>query len=220
LLYHNNGNGTFSKITTGSPVHDGGFSFGVGWADYDNEGFLDLFVANGGTAGPQNNFLYRNNGNSNAWIKIKCVGTASNRSAFGAKIRFQARIGGQSRWQMRQIDGGDGTSGGSLDALFGLGDAKIIDTLRVEWPSGIVQELHEVVPKQFLTLTEPARLQVSGPGVFRVQSWKGMAFEMQASTDLQEWSSVTTVTNLTGTLEVSDPDAANNLQRFYRALLK
>ena len=72
--------------------------------------------------------------------------------------------------------------------------------------------------KQHLTATEPARLQFLGPGVFRVQSWKGMAFEMQASTDLEQWSPVTTVTNLTGTLELTDPDAANHLQRFYRTI--
>ena len=67
---------------------------------------------------------------------------------------------------------------------------------------------------------EPARLQVSEAGTFRVQSWKGMAFEVQASIDLKQWSPVTTVTNLTGTLEFTDPDAVNDLQRFYRALLK
>ena len=83
-----------------------------------------------------------------------------------------------------------------------------------------MQELHDVAPKQFLTVTEPARLQVSGPGAFRVQSWKGMAFEVQASIDLKQWSPVTTVTNLTGTLEFTDPDAANLMQRFYRAVLK
>ena len=47
-----------------------------------------------------------------------------------------------------------------------------------------------------------------------------MAFEMQASIDLKQWSPVTTVTNLTGTLEFTDPDAANLMQRFYRAVLK
>ena len=96
----------------------------------------------------------------------------------------------------------------------------IIDTVRIGWPSGIVQELHGVAPNQFLTVTEPARLQVSGPGAFRIQSWKAMAFEVQASIDLKQWSPVTTVTNLTGTLEFTDPDAANHLRRFYRTVLR
>jgi hypothetical protein len=121
---------------------------------------------------------------------------------------------------MRQIDGGDGISGGSLDVHFGLGDATIIDTLRIEWPSGIVQELHGVAPKQFLIVTEPARLQALGAGVLRIQSWKGMAFETQVSTDLKQWSSLTTVTNLTGTLEFMDPNAANQVWRFYRTMLQ
>ena len=47
-----------------------------------------------------------------------------------------------------------------------------------------------------------------------------MAFEVPASIDLKQWSPVTTVTNLTGTLEFTDPGAVNLSQRFYRAVLK
>ena len=47
-----------------------------------------------------------------------------------------------------------------------------------------------------------------------------MAFEVQASTNLNQWSPLTTVTNLTGTLEFTDPDAANHLRRFFRVLLR
>src|SRR5262249_33224535 len=47
-LYHNNGDGTFTRITDGSLVNDPGRSHGPVWVDYDNDGFLDLFVANGG----------------------------------------------------------------------------------------------------------------------------------------------------------------------------
>jgi len=57
LLYKNNGNGTFTRITTGAIVNDGGVSYGCAWADYDLDGDSDLFVANYG-----NNFLYRNDG--------------------------------------------------------------------------------------------------------------------------------------------------------------
>jgi hypothetical protein len=121
---------------------------------------------------------------------------------------------------VRQIDGGDGTSGGSLEADFGLGNATRIDTLRIEWPSGIVQELHDVAPKQFLTVTEPTRLKSRRAGVLRIQSWKGIAFEVQASTDLNQWSPMTTVTNLTGTLEFTDPDTTNSFRRFYRTVVR
>jgi hypothetical protein len=60
FLYHNNANGTFTKVTSGSIVNDGGYSRGNSWGDYDNDGWLDLFVVN--YAG-QNDFLYHNNGN-------------------------------------------------------------------------------------------------------------------------------------------------------------
>lgn len=59
FLYKNEGNGQFTKITTGDIVNDGGKSVGASWGDYDNDGDLDLFVAN---SGGQNNFLYQNDG--------------------------------------------------------------------------------------------------------------------------------------------------------------
>jgi hypothetical protein len=51
FLYHNNGDGTFTKVATGSLANDHGYSIGAAWADYDNDGFLDLFVSNGWTPG-------------------------------------------------------------------------------------------------------------------------------------------------------------------------
>jgi hypothetical protein len=152
-LYHNNGDGTFSKVTTGSIVNDGGNSAGCAWGDYDNDGFLDLFVAN--WQGSRPNFLYHNNGNSNAWLKVRCVGTVSNRDAVGAKVRVQATFRGAQRWQLREISGGIGF-GQTPYANFGLADATNVQTVRIEWPSGLTEELSEVSVKQLLPVTEPA----------------------------------------------------------------
>jgi len=63
FLYKGNGDGTFTKITSGIIVNDGGSSVGCAWCDYDNDGFADLFVANGNFGAGQANFLYKNNGN-------------------------------------------------------------------------------------------------------------------------------------------------------------
>jgi hypothetical protein len=60
FLYHNNGNGTFTKITSGSIVTDVGWSRGCAWGDYDNDRWPDLYVCNYNNLNP---FLYHNNGN-------------------------------------------------------------------------------------------------------------------------------------------------------------
>jgi hypothetical protein len=214
------GDGRFERITTGSLANDGGASAACAWADLDNDGCLDLFVAN---ADNQPNFLYRNNGNSNSWLKIKCAGTVSNRSAVGAKIRLQATIRGEPFRMFREITGGDGRNGQTLVVHFGLGDATMVDTLRVEWPSGIVQELHEIPAKQLLNITEPPRLKTSrenGQFLLSLPGGKGIVYEVQSSTNLTEWTPVASITNVTGTLEYRNPEVLKSSGQFYRALVR
>jgi len=69
FFYINNGDSTFTKDTTSIIANDGGNSETSMWGDYDNDGFMDLFVSNS----YQNNFLYHNNGNSNSWINISSL---------------------------------------------------------------------------------------------------------------------------------------------------
>jgi hypothetical protein len=134
-------------------------------------------------------------------------------------MRVKTTIRGKEMWQLRLIDAGGTCWGGqSFEAHFGLGEATNVDTLKIEWPSGIVQVLHDVAPKQILTVTEPTKLEVSGIGRFRIGSRRGMVFEIQSSIDLREWRSAATVTNLTGQLEFTDPEASQHDVRFYRAV--
>ena len=221
VLYHNNGDGTFARVTEGSIVNDRGNSVGCAWGDYDNDGFLDLFVTNGAFGGEnQTNFLYRNNGNNNNWIKIKLVGTVSNRAAIGAKVRIKATIGGRSITQLREVASG---VGGQILAHFGLGDATNIDLVRIEWPSSTVQELHYVAVKQFLTVTEPPQLKAVGlspDGSFQLSltAGIGLSYDVQTSSNFAGWSFLATLTNSSRTMSVIDTTTTNVTQRFYRAV--
>lgn len=231
FLYHNNRDGTFTKVTAGSLVNDGGYSTGCAWADYDNDGFLDLFVSNGWVTKSENNFLYRNNGNSNNWITFKLVGTLSNRSAIGAKVRVKAIIDRNTVWQMREISGGSNYgSQNDMRPNFGLGDATNIDLVRIEWPSGIVQTLTNVAAKQFLRVEEhqlpggviatPSFTSVSrsanGAVDLTVTGDAGLLYLFETSTNLVNWSWLGVRSNATGTIQFTDPRATNFTKRFYR----
>ena len=221
-VFHNNGDGTFTAVTQGPIVTDNfaGYScWTADWVDYDNDGFLDLFVAASADSGLlTTNLLYHNTGNSNAWLEVKLVGTAANRSAIGAKVRVHAAIGGKTFWQMREVRSG-GAYGGSLVSHFGLGDATNVDDLRIEWPSGTVQELHDVSPKQILTVTEPPRLMAAmtnGVPQFSFKGGRGFTYEIDSSPDLLTWASnsVVTITNLNGTAQIVDTNPPTT-RRFY-----
>jgi len=194
FLYHNNGDGTFMNVRSGAIVNYGGASDGRAWGDFNNDGFVDLFVSNFlGQSGqpPQHNFLYRNNGNSNAWLNVKLVGTVSNRSAIGAKVRVKATIGGRAMWRLREISGGGGFgSQNDMRTNFGLGDATNADTVRIEWPSGSVQELHNAEAKQFLTITEPPRLlaiSTNDASQITLRGGRDFSYQIETSTNLPDW---------------------------------
>jgi len=166
-MYHNNGDGTFTRITSGSLANEGASRRTCALIDYNRDGFLDAWVAR--TSGNQNG-LYKNNGNSNAWLMVQCEGRISNRAAIGAKVRIRATIQGQSVWQMREITSSE------LSAHCGLGDATNAEMVRIEWPSGIVQELRDVPARQFLTVIEPdARIT---PTALEVQAGEPATFTL------------------------------------------
>jgi hypothetical protein len=128
---------------------------GAAWGDYDNDGFLDLFVTNGedGTQfveGPQ--FLYRNRGNRNGWLKIKLVGTASNRQGLGTKVTIQ--IGPTIQYREFNGAGGHFLSQGAGPLHFGLGRATVVDQITVKWPNGLNQILSNISANQEVTVIE------------------------------------------------------------------
>jgi enediyne biosynthesis protein E4 len=221
-LYHNNGDGTFTRVTTGPlvttafPNWGGNNSFAS--ADVNRDGFPDLLlVDNGG-----NSQLYMNNGNSNNWLTVKCEGRISNRAAIGTKVRIKATIAGKSFWQLRQISGGGLVYAQSeMTAAFGLGDATNVDVVRVEWPSGIVQELTNVAPRQFLTIKEPSWLKanISPDGsefYLTIIGWNGLVYSLESSTNLANWNFVTMLTNQTGNIVWTNLTTAQDQAVYFR----
>ena len=95
------------------------------------------------------------------------------------------------------------------------------DTVRIEWPSGTVQELHNVGSNQFLTVTEPARLKggLSG-GQFQLvlNGGVGFRYDLQSSPNLMDWTSLANVMTTNMTMPVLTLDAAQVSQNYFRAL--
>ncbi|MEM6613587.1 MAG: CRTAC1 family protein [Cyanobacteria bacterium P01_C01_bin.72] len=158
VLYDNQGDGTFKAI---ADLGDGtGSNLGVGdtvsTVDYNNDGFLDLFVTNGSFPHLLNENapyqLLENEGNDNHWLEIDLEGVVSNRDGIGAKVYVTA--GGVT--QLRQQTGGMHDQVQNSDLLhFGLADNTMVEDIRVEWSSGIVQHLEGINSNQILTIVEP-----------------------------------------------------------------
>ncbi|HEU0208378.1 MAG TPA: FG-GAP-like repeat-containing protein, partial [Candidatus Udaeobacter sp.] len=191
-LFHNNGNGTFTNVAAqeGLELHDNTSAHkGASWADYDDDGFLDLMIKNGvgtedsGGAAKGIHRLYRNThpGNTNQWLKIKLVGTQSNRNGIGAKVKLTAT--NPNLTQFRQYDGGGGGvlySQSSEPLHFGLGQATQGD-LQVTWPSGAVDTVPGVAANQTVTITEGQ--SVPAPQLFVVTSDSNAVAVIDSATD-------------------------------------
>jgi len=157
LFWENQGNGQFLAVPTaagaeGPEVGSGGTP---SVADFNGDGFLDLFLENGrgngsGILGPYT--LLRNVGNSNGWLRIQLKGIYSSRDAIGAVAELWT--GGKKL--VRIDDGGQNRYSQSQRVLhFGLGSAEQADSLILRWPSGIIQRIGSVPGRQTITVTEP-----------------------------------------------------------------
>ncbi|MCD4817817.1 MAG: FG-GAP-like repeat-containing protein [Candidatus Cloacimonetes bacterium] len=154
-LYINNGDDDFERIDQENIATDGGCSLGCSFADYDNDGFLDLFVANGAYSSTGCNYLYKNNGNQNNWIEMDLTGIVSNSIGIGAKVEVSTTIFGETSSQIRYVDSTSGRASQNPYRLhFGLGDANVIEQLIIHWPSGLIQELEDIDINQILNITE------------------------------------------------------------------
>jgi hypothetical protein len=149
-LFHNERNGKFLDVTksSGDGFRTPYVGRGVAFADFDNDGFVDVVVANNGDV-PL--LLHNSGGNGNHFLNFKLAGKKSNRDALGARVRVVA--GGIS--QIREIAGGGSyLSQSDLRANFGLGKANRAETVEIRWPSGTQQVFHNVDAGKFYLVEE------------------------------------------------------------------
>jgi enediyne biosynthesis protein E4 len=131
-IMHNNGDGTFTDISQQCAVDTikGREGRSISAIDYNNDGFLDLFIGSRATW----KWLLTNSGNSNHWIAFRPRGVTDNSAGIGA--RFTLVAGGKR--QTRIIEGGAvaGCASGNPWANFGLGSTTTVDSVIVDWPTG------------------------------------------------------------------------------------
>jgi enediyne biosynthesis protein E4 len=123
---------------------------GAAYADIDNDGFLDVLVTT--NAGPA--YLFHNEGGSNHSLRLKLVGTKSNRDGIGAVVRVTSGNNSKDKqWKMLR-SGSSYLSQSELVLTFGLGTETKADSVEVQWPSGQVDKLTNVNAGQTVTLEE------------------------------------------------------------------
>ena len=148
-VYRNIG-GTFRDLTKqlGPNLVEARVSRAAAFADYDNDGDVDVLVTNNGDH-PQ---LFRNDGgNRNHWLEVRLIGTRSNRDGIGARIRTDAN----GVRQTQEAKGGMSYQSAHDPRLhFGLGTATRIARLEIAWPSGAVTTLNDLPADQCITIKE------------------------------------------------------------------
>ena len=214
-LYRNNGDGTFTDVSYKARLGEESYlllGFGTGFFDPDNDGYLDIFIANGHIfpnverttdvlSYKQPNQLFRNRGDStfvemrfderntvsrgtlfgdydndgdtdllvtqlndkvtllrnenrpsNNYLRLKLIGTQSNRDGIGTRVTLT--LGAES--QTREVHRGYSyLSSNDPRLLFGLGERSVVDKLQIRWQSGVVQILENLAANQEFVVTEP-----------------------------------------------------------------
>ncbi|MDE0089062.1 MAG: CRTAC1 family protein [Candidatus Poribacteria bacterium] len=152
-LFRNEGDGTFSDVSKSMGITNlpARVSRGTAFGDYDNDGDVDIFIANN----YDRPTLLRNNSvdlsNSNNWLHVKLVGENPNRNAVGAKIQLKTA----NSTQIREIYAGESyMSANSFIAEFGLGKTTQVQTLQITWTNGKIQTLQNVSVNQMIQVTQ------------------------------------------------------------------
>jgi enediyne biosynthesis protein E4 len=159
-LFRNLGGGKFQEVTgqMGKAFAAPRVARGAAYADIDNDGFLDVLITT--NAGPA--VLFRNEGGANHSLRLKLVGTKSNRDGIGTVVRVTSGSDKQSK-MLRS--GSSYLSQSELVLTFGLGAQTKADSIEIQWPSGQVDTLLNVRSGQTVTVEE-------GKGAVGARSYK------------------------------------------------
>jgi hypothetical protein len=157
-MFRNLGGGKFQEVTSqlGAPFAAPRVARGAAYADIDNDGDLDLLVTTNG--GPAK--LFRNDGGTNHSLRVKLIGSKSNRDGIGAVAR--ATVGGESQSLMLR-SGSSYLSQSELVLTFGLGQKTSVDHLEVRWPSGQVDQFDSVAAGQTVAIKEGGGIVAKRP---------------------------------------------------------
>jgi enediyne biosynthesis protein E4 len=150
-LFRNIGGGRFEEITTelGAALNEPVVGRGAAYADYDNDGDLDLLITT--NHGPAR-LLRNDGGNRHNALRIRTVGTVSNRDGIGARVEIELP-GGAKQWRLVKT-GSSYCSQSELPLTFGLGTATQVAAIRVRWPSGKIDTIPGTAANQSLTIQE------------------------------------------------------------------
>lgn len=150
MLYQNQGNGSFINVSESSGLDDNYMNYGSTMGDIDNDGFVDIYVLSEGITSR----LYKNMGSytsTNNWIQVQLTGTESNRNGIGARVEVVA----DGHTQIQEVRCGSSYCGqNSFTLNFGIGNGELVDTLRIKWPSGILDEFYNSIPNQVIEIIE------------------------------------------------------------------
>jgi len=162
FLFHNKGSFQFEEVGQHAGVQVWN-TYGAAWADYNNDGNMDLVTAGESEYQGKNSIhMWKNTGTGtkNEFIRFKLVGVRSNRAAIGARVTLHFDDG---TLMMRQVEGGTGSLNQQNDPTihFGLGQGRVIDHVDIDWPSGIHQRLPHKKKNRLYRIVE--RLAVMSP---------------------------------------------------------
>ncbi len=157
-LFRNLGGGKFQEVTAqmGQAFAAPRVARGAAYADIENDGFLDVLITT--NAGPA--YLFHNEGGANHSLRLKLVGTKSNRDGIGAVVDVTAEGGKQ--WKMLR-SGSSYLSQSELVLTFGLGAQSKADSVEIQWPSGQVDKLSNVNAGQTITVEEAKGIVANRP---------------------------------------------------------